>query len=109
MERIYTHCTETGRKEWAVIGKLGALSFWVSAYGAVAYGGIEKHYYPESKPKSALGYAKHEKCNFTGGACWHDGSSLWAREYWIPQVLPLGDVAIWERLEANYAMHMEDK
>jgi hypothetical protein len=47
------------------------------------YGGIEVHY------RTAPDYMKHSApshhdCPVLGGICWHDGSSLQAREHWIP-------------------------
>lgn len=46
-------------------------------------------------------------CN--AGKCWHDGTSLWASEYWIPYVLPRGDKIIWETIEFNYNLKNRDE
>ena len=47
-------------------------------------GGVECHY---RKPPAYMAdqAPSHETCHaFDGNACWHDGTGLWASEYWIP-------------------------
>jgi len=106
-----------GRQEWCVSGKLGSVSFWVNETGKEwqggggerYYGGVEYHYTKESKPKY-LGKGSHnKKCDQNNGQCWHDGTSLWASEYWIPIILPMGDDAIWNRLKQQYVEHLLTK
>jgi hypothetical protein len=100
----------SGRREWAVTGEFGSLSFWCSPtqedtsgfFDGEFYGGVETHYNEQSKPAYLDDKSKHNDCHVNGGECWHDGTSLWASEYWIPSVLPRGDKCIWETLEYNY-------
>lgn len=108
MHRKYFESPD-GRREWAVTGEGGSLSFWCSpvreqsriTYGADYYGGVETHYNELTKPDYLQGNGRDD-CSINSGKCWHDGTSLWASEYWIPYVLPLGDQHIWETLEFNY-------
>lgn len=90
-----------GRKEWAVSGKLGSLSFWV-VDDSRRYGGIEYHYNAISRPDYLANTKPHTNCAVNGGFCWHDGSSLWASEWWIPNILPGGNKRIWDTLERHY-------
>jgi hypothetical protein len=100
----------SGRKEWCVSGEYGSLSFWVqeyspewqNQYGEKYYGGIENHYNDKSKPEYLSENSKHMDCNCNGGLCYHDGTSLWASEYWIPYILPLGQDSIWSMLTYHY-------
>lgn len=100
----------SGRKEWCVSSDMGSLSFWATEYpegheqfGESHYGGIEIHYNEKSVPKYMSNrQPDHLDCHANGGKCWHDGSSLQASEYWIPDVMPLGDEYIWEKLEQEY-------
>jgi hypothetical protein len=99
-----------GRKEWSVTGELGSISFWVDEMtsevakrcGEKFFGGVETHYNKKSKPDYLDIDAHHASCLHNGGECWHDGTSLWASEYWIPHILPLGQDAIWQRLTQAY-------
>lgn len=95
----------SGRREWCVTADFGSLSFWVSgddkeSYGL--YGGVESHYNEKSKPDYLSEGAFNERCECNAGKCWHDGTSLWASEYWIPSVLPEGQEFIWRMLEHHY-------
>lgn len=97
------------RKEWSISGEHGSIAFWVikndpdvqRMLGELYTGGVETHYrkapeyMDERKPSQEI-------CHLNHGPCWHDGTSLWAREYWIPYILPQGDEAIWQRLEQAY-------
>lgn len=104
-----------GRKEWCVTGEFGSLSFWFTEYpkdyelahGELGYGGVETHYNEKSKPEYLQGNGRDD-CMCNVGKCWHDGTSLWASEYWIPHVLPRGDKFIWETLEFNYDLKNKD-
>ena len=99
-----------GRKEWAVTGEFGSLSFWFTPYPenyeysflGKGYGGVEAHYNEKSKPDYFKDEPCRENCEFNGGKCWHDGTSLWASEYWIPYIMPRGTDAIWKELEYEY-------
>lgn len=93
-----------GRIEWAVSSEYGSLSFWAdptSVGGDNYYGGVESHYNEKSKPEYRTD-PDHVECQINGGKCWHDGTSLWASEYWIPHILPKGDDYIFARLEEFY-------
>lgn len=93
------------RREWAVSGDSGSVSFWVCpkvALGEEYYGGVEYHYNGRSKPDYLGKEPSRDNCHLNQGKCWHDGASLWASEYWIPYILPSGEKAIWQRLEQEY-------
>jgi len=106
-----------GRKEWCVTGDFGSLSFWAtevseqskSIFGADYYGGVETHYNEKSKPNYLGENSSHDDCICNAGKCWHDGTSLWASEYWIPYVLPRGADAIWKALEFNYSLKAHEE
>lgn len=106
----------SGRREWCVTGEFGSLSFWVTPvrpesvenFGAEYYGGVETHYNEKSKPDYIDDKSGHDDCHANSGKCWHDGTSSWASEYWIPYVLPRGDKSIWETLEFNYDLKNKD-
>ena len=100
----------SGRAEWCVSSELGSVSFWVSEHCELLkerftdefYGGVEYHYTEKTKPPYMDEAYRHEDCVCNGGVCFHEGTSLWASEHWIPIILPLGDDAIWSELEQNY-------
>ena len=49
-----------------------------------AYGGFEIHH--RSAPNYMKGEApSHDNCWLLNSPCWHDGSSTYAREFWIPK------------------------
>jgi hypothetical protein len=98
-----------GRVDWCVSCTHGSISFWFVelsddkklSYGEKGYGGVEVHYNEKSKPEYLSEGSYHEQCLQNNGKCWHDGSSLWAIEYWIPYVMPKGDDSIWRKLEST--------
>jgi len=91
------------RKEWCVTGEYGSLCFWVTAYKDSHYGGVESHYNEKSRPEYLSEKdPSHDDCHANGGKCWHDGTSLWASEYWIPYILPQGNDGIWRTLQNYY-------
>ena len=103
------------RIEWCVTGDYGSLSFWFTEYpknyefahGEIGYGGVENHYNEKSRPVwQCTDTPSHDNCHCNNGKCWHDGTSLWASEFWIPCILPAGDDAIWQRLEQYYHERM---
>lgn len=100
--RKYFESAHDGRKEWAVTSDLGSLSFWVSSCDGRQYGGVENHYNAVSRPEYLACTHPHTTCELNGGFCWHDGSSLWASEWWIPNILPGGNELIWQTLERYY-------
>lgn len=98
-------------KRWIVVGESGALDFHCShantdlarRFGRT--GGVEFHYRsPKSYMREDYG-CTHEYCWILGGKCWHDGTSLWASEYWIPLLERQGEDAVWIELEHQYRRH----
>jgi len=85
MRRKYEFYPDDNRHLWSVADERGGMHFWVIDKPVDPIGGIEIHYHtpPEymqdSKPCE-------ENCWLLNGPCWHDGSSLWAHEYWIPKL-----------------------
>jgi hypothetical protein len=104
----------SGRRGWSVVGQWGGLTFWCcpnceeiqNRWGERHYGGVESHYNAASKPDYLDDLSRHAACEVNGGECWHDGTSLWASEYWIPYILPGGDESIYCELERHYAERM---
>lgn len=73
-----------------VEGAMGAVEFWFRKnanddYSDIekVYGGIEQHSVTtdDDRPPS---HGQCEQCS--GRPCWHDGSSLYAQESWIPSL-----------------------
>ncbi len=76
------------RHIWSVVGPAGGIHFWAeksscTEFGREYYGGVEIHY---RKPPEYMDAESptHDECWLLGQACWHDGSSLYAQEVWIP-------------------------
>ena len=76
---------------WSCVGSKGAIHVHITDYGeehALKYGeqyagGIEFHYrHPPDYMDTA---PTRNNCWLLNSPCWHDGSSLQASEYWIPQ------------------------
>lgn len=75
------------RHIWMVSCETMAIHVWIQDTKKEGvdryYGGIEIHrasppdYAPSVTPSN-------DYCWALGKPCWHDGSSLWASEYWIP-------------------------
>lgn len=91
---------------WELVGPNGALHFNVCLVkGYDASCGLEFHHL------SGEGAPHHLDCPLTGGRCWHDGTSLYARETVWPFVsayLPTGDHDhIFRYLEGEYEAHFE--
>lgn len=71
---------------WEVVGSNGSIHFHATIHEE--YGdscGLEIHYwqppeYMKDKPPS------HLNCPLTGGRCWHDGTSLYAKDHLWPIV-----------------------
>lgn len=106
IRKLFIYAPDHGCKEWGISGEFGSISFWIerdsSSSSREFYGGVEFHYNEKSKPDYMSEGSHHKICMQSGGECWHDGTSLWASEYWIPMILPQGDEAIWKRLEQEY-------
>jgi hypothetical protein len=94
------------RVDFLVVGPEGAVHFWVSPSreditGDDLYGGVEYHHafppdYMRNDPPS------HSPCHFLGKPCWHDGTSLWASEHWIPHFITCGQEWVFTQLEILY-------
>jgi len=92
---------------WIVVNKLGAIDFHctntdleiVAKFGRS--GGVEIH---RSLPDDYQNpdQPDHLDCWILGGKCWHDGSSLWASEHWIPMLESNGEEAVWQALYAEH-------
>ena len=85
------HRYRFGEWEWRyrVEGRDGACEFWVrtSPFTSVGqrehYGGFEVH---RAAPAIDDGPPDHGRCEaLSERACWHDCSSLYAEEYWVPK------------------------
>ena len=95
-------------KRWIVVGKLGAVDFHCShddsdlarKYGRS--GGVEFHYRAPTDWMRQDYSCTHDRCWILGGKCWHDGTSLWASEHWIPMLERSGEEAVWRELEHTY-------
>lgn len=55
-------------------------------------GGIEFHYRTPYRGRNEP--PSHDECWLLKAPCWHDGSSLWASEYWIP---------LWENARGDHS------
>ncbi len=100
---------------WILVGPLGAIDFHCTNLPMLERmremvpdiwrsGGVEYHC------RTAPDYmrdktASHTHCFVLGGPCWHDGTSLWASEHWIPLLEREGEDAIWRELHATYQRH----
>lgn len=69
----------SARHHWSLRGPRGGISFSASGRDGDETCGLEFHH--------AIGFqhdphvaASHINCPITGGACWHDGTSLYATE-----------------------------
>ena len=80
---------DTTCHRWELVGPRGALHLSVQIYEKGADRepacGLEFHYWepPEHAKDSA---PDHVHCALTGGRCWHDGTSLYARETIWPMI-----------------------
>jgi len=111
---IYTITKYSGgwtEQSYQYQGLLGAITFNVSApsrdederyhnENEGRMGGVEFHW--RAPVEDYFGVEPHHKnCDALGGACWHDGTSLWASEYWIPRWLMCSES---ERSDEMFAM-----
>ena len=70
--------------------------------GWISCAGVETHFskcpeYMNGRPPS------HTDCPYTlTGICWHDGTSLWASEHWVPGFEFGGTDWIWSELEYQH-------
>jgi hypothetical protein len=113
MKRIRTE--DDYEIRWILVGPLGAIDFHCSTLawteemratvpGMWRSGGVEYHYRAAPYYMRTEG-PSHERCWILGGPCWHDGTSLWASEHWIPLLERSGEDAIWQELQKTYVDH----
>ncbi len=93
----YGHLTHV----WSVEIAAGAVHLYISDYGEKREkhfvdrysGGVQYHwrYPPEHRPNAA---PQHHDCPYTHGVCWHDGTSTYATEHYIPMIehMPIDSV-----------------
>lgn len=101
-----------GEMHYIVAGKDGSIDFHVftSDFMGDRVGGVEFHhrhapyYMDATKPSHKSCWAMLDK-----GPCWHDGTSLWASEYWIPLLDNAGEEAVFSALEREYVKHFSKK
>lgn len=65
---------------WELVGEFGGLHFSASFHGDDWSCGLEIH------SLAGEGAPNHVNCRLTGGRCWHDGTSLYARETLWPRI-----------------------
>ena len=94
MNRKYEFYPDTERHVWSVVDERGGLHLWIQRayYDHSYFGGFEGHYRepPEYRADTP---PDNERCWLLDTPCWHDGSSLWAEEYWIP---------LWQETDGNH-------
>lgn len=97
-----------GETHYIVCGREGSIDFHVfdkpfDERSGERIGGVEFHhrtpldYMDANKPSHECCWTMLDK-----GPCWHDGTSLWASEYWIPLLEQGGEEAVFRRLEQQY-------
>ena len=100
-------------------GALGAVEFWVRESGIrlrealpdtdLYSAGFELH---RATPEAGDGAPDHGRCSaLSDRACWHDGSSTYGTDYWLPvwRSAPEDHQAIFRRLAGEYADRFENK
>lgn len=103
----YTYVNDFGPEHtWVVVGAKGALHLHIReshTQGVRTYGGLEIHY---RQPPSYMEHdaPSQDNCWALGGPCWHDGSSTYAEERWIPlwQAAPHDHDGMFQRLKVEY-------
>ena len=101
------------RHAWVVRGQVMCLELWITepgpALGIEPQAGLESHYL--IRPPWVQDEAPHHtSCSITGGDCWHDGTSLYAMEYYLPMWRPCRDPAdqFWDDLEYDLKRYEAD-
>ncbi len=104
------------RHSWEVVAALGGLHFHISISDDAKYeptAGLEYHHSSLYQAREKLFNAPpdHVDCKITGGACWHDGTSLYATESLWPAIksyLETGDHGkIFSILDGEAKLHFE--
>lgn len=96
------------RVSMAVKNSAGAMEFWFwvgsDQWGesGIYGGGVETHSAVPFKYSSDKETPDHSDCRLIG-RCWHDGTSLYAREYVIPLFQEKGADAVWSLLESRHS------
>ena len=98
------------------LGPAGAVELWRRWYREGQWAaGIEQHHRRPPRwlhDRQTIGPPPpptHERCKLLRGACWCDGSGIWAEEYWMPLLKSNGYSAVFDRLEEYYCDIFEDK
>lgn len=75
------------RHNWSFVCAKGAVNFHASTYSDNEPScGLEFHFVSPPHGDEA---PAHLDCELTGGRCWHDGTSLYAKETLWPMIEPL--------------------
>lgn len=104
-EYRYSRPFSSARHDWFVIGRKGAIHLHINDSGP-EYGysaGLECHY--RSPPDYMENDApSHDECWVLKCPCWHDGTSLYAQEFFLPiwQISPNDHEAMFRLLEREY-------
>ena len=109
MYREHSYDKERKTHTWAVRGDNGGLHVWIRDSGrddanfGRYLGGMESHYHspPEYMENSP---PHHDDCWLLGGPCWHDGTSMYVTEFWIPfwSDGDTDDAAMLDEVERHY-------
>lgn len=87
-------CSHLGRGDrrvsWIVHGEKHSVEFWIQVLEPASLSGFDRGVYKgevcwpggfEVHSRQGDGDPSHTGCQILGGACWHDGSSLSASEF----------------------------
>ena len=102
--------------KWIVTGATMALHLWIRESphagkddyeGEIYYGGVEEH---RRTAPDGMSAPDHTDCPILHGSCWHDGTSLWASEKWIPQwqACPHAHESILDELAGHLIKRMKE-
>lgn len=95
-----------GRRSFAIVGPKGAVEFWFEP-GNLSISGVEYH------ARDGAGHWETEPsypdCELLGGNCWHDGTSVWAHEHWVPGFNRGGEEWVWAELGRTFAKWSAEK
>jgi len=79
--RYYNPYGAKFKHSYELVGRLGALNLHISEHSGSLSAGLEFHH---TKPIHGKDRPSHQHCWLLGAPCWHDGTSLYAEEYFIP-------------------------
>lgn len=112
-EYTYTKRYSSPNHQWVLVGARGAIHLHISGPhrfdGEESFSaGLEMHYRqpPDYMANSA---PSHDECQILKCPCWHDGTSLYAQERFLPRWLsdPNNHDAMFAALEREYRDRME--